>query len=179
MSPTAEKSQLPITTRSTRRRPIDSIEVVEEEDEDGGGGGGDYLHHPFHHRSERAVVGCCAMLRRKMNSLLRVLRPGRKNLSRWIFGAFMLLIVSTIFFKLMLIYSFLEYSSVAHMKRRDFLIRPTIVMNNSDMHQNVVQENKDNENGGDHGHEITYPVRFSFFHISTLIKIIKNSILNF
>lgn len=166
MSPIAEKSPLPITTRkSTRRRPIDSIEVVEEDDDDGGGSsGGDHHHHPFHHRPERAVVGgCCAALRRKMNVFLRVLRPGRKNLSRWIFGAFVFLIVFTIFFKLMLMYSFLEYSSVAQMRRGDFLVRPNIV-NASEMHQNVVEEKTRDENGGDHWHQTTlYSVRFSLF----------------
>lgn len=139
MSPIAEASSvntlLPLSSSRTRRRPKDSIESTEEDDDEdgcgGGGGGGtsdgssrNHLYsHPLHHRSGLPTVSGGFVLRRNMRSLLRVLRPRKKNLRRWVSGALFFLIVSTVILKMMLMHSFLN-SNTAKLKRNDFLIHP-------------------------------------------------------
>lgn len=123
------------TVTTTRRRTVDSIDFAEE-DGTGSGGGVGGGGHQVHHLSP---VGCCTMLRRRMNSLLRFLRPGR-NLNSWILRAFMLLLVSTMFFKLMLMSRFLEFN--AKMNRHDFLVRPVLI-NHSEVEQNLVEGKDD------------------------------------
>ncbi|KAA8534123.1 hypothetical protein F0562_031684 [Nyssa sinensis] len=113
---------------STRRRAVDFIEFAEE---DGTGAGN--INSGQHHRSP---VGGCAVLR--MHSMLRFFRPGR-NLSRWILGALMLLVVSTTFVKLALLSSIHEFNADAEVGRNDFLKRP-VVIGGSAVLQNVVME---------------------------------------
>ncbi|XP_009800630.1 O-fucosyltransferase 19-like [Nicotiana sylvestris] len=101
----------PLTaTIKTRRRPVDFVEYAEEN----GNGKVDFtaqnLHQLGHHQHRTRTV-----------SLIRYMRPGR-YLGRWIFGALLLLMVSTMFVKIMLIHFFLRVN--ATMSSRDFLQLP-------------------------------------------------------
>ncbi|KAK3031036.1 hypothetical protein RJ639_035067 [Escallonia herrerae] len=86
-----------------------------------------------------------------MNAMLRVLRPGR-NRSRWVLKALMMLVLSTMFVKLMLMSRFLEFHANYRVMNHNsyFLIRP-VLANHSYMAQRVVRE----KNGAGHelGHE--------------------------
>ncbi|XP_060171295.1 O-fucosyltransferase 19-like [Lycium barbarum] len=103
-------SPLATGTITTRRRPVDFVEYAEEN----GNGKVDFntqnvQHNIGHHHHHR---------RTSVNSILR---PGR-YLSRWIFGVLMLLMVSTMFVKIILIHIFLRVN--ATMTSHDFLQLP-------------------------------------------------------
>ncbi|KAH0686034.1 hypothetical protein KY285_016577 [Solanum tuberosum] len=102
-------SPLATGTITTRRRPIDSVEYVEEN----GNGKVNIGQHHHHHRRITSSV----------NSLMR---PGR-YLSRWIFGALMLLMISTMFVKIILIHLFLRVNATMT-SHHDFLQLPRHVM---------------------------------------------------
>ncbi|KAK3024655.1 hypothetical protein RJ639_044271 [Escallonia herrerae] len=139
-----EKS-LPVTATATRRRAVDFVEIAEED-----GAGHNHPQQQQHHVSAGPAVGSCGMLRRKMNAMLRVLRPGR-NLSRWVLKALMMLVISTLFVKLMLMSRFLEFHANYKVMNHNsyFLIRP-VLANHSYMVQRVVRE----KNGV--GHELEH-----------------------
>ncbi|XP_009612003.1 O-fucosyltransferase 19-like isoform X1 [Nicotiana tomentosiformis] len=97
-------------TIKTRRKPMDFVEYAEEN----GNGKVDFTaqnHHQLGHHQHRI----------RTVSLMRYMRSGR-YLGRWIFGALMLLMVSTMFVKIMLIHFFLRVN--ASMSSRDFLQLP-------------------------------------------------------
>ncbi|MCD7455859.1 O-fucosyltransferase 19 [Datura stramonium] len=108
-------SPLAVGTITTRRRPIDLVEYAEEN----GYGKVDqcqsqqHINIGQHHHQHR---------RTSVNSLMR---PGR-YLSRWIFGALMLLMVSTMFLKIILIHIFLRVN--ATMTSHYFLQLPRHLM---------------------------------------------------
>ncbi|KAL6977433.1 hypothetical protein U1Q18_026232 [Sarracenia purpurea var. burkii] len=118
MSPT-KSGEEPSTAAAggitTRRRPVDCIEFAEED----GTGGAFVAGQNQHHRSP---VGYCAMLRRRVNSMLKVLRPGR-SLSRWVLGALMLLVVSTTLLKIAFMTRIHEFEEMTA-SREVFRIRP-------------------------------------------------------
>ncbi|KAF3664142.1 putative tubulin beta-2 chain-like [Capsicum annuum] len=94
-------------TITTRRRPIDFIEYAEEN------GIGKVNIGQHHHQHRRTLV-------------ISLMRPGR-YLSRWIFAALMLLMVSTMFVKIILIHIFLRVNATMNTSR-DFLQLPRHLM---------------------------------------------------
>ncbi|KAF7131946.1 hypothetical protein RHSIM_Rhsim09G0171400 [Rhododendron simsii] len=122
---------------TARRRTVDTVESVELED---GTGGGVFAagHGHHHHHQHRSQADCYDMLRRKVHSVWRFLRPGR-NLGRWISGALMLLVVCTTFAKFSLMSGIPELDETR--RGNEFLIRPRPEVNGgSNMPQNVVAE---------------------------------------
>ncbi|CAK9142118.1 unnamed protein product [Ilex paraguariensis] len=130
------------TTTTTRRRALDSVELAEEDGIVSNNINSGHNHHytpqqqQNHHRS--LVGNWCSVSRRKLNITLKFLRPAGKNLSRWILGAFMLLVVSTMFVKFMLMSSFLAVNAKTS---SHILIRP-VVTDPSEMSHNILMEHE-------------------------------------
>lgn len=114
---------------------MDTVESVELED---GTGGGIFAAGHGHHHHHHSPADCYDMLRRKVHSTWRFLRPGR-NLGRWISAALMLLVVCTTFAKFSLMSGIPELDETR--RGNEFLIRPRPEFNGgSNMPQNVVAE---------------------------------------
>ncbi|XP_027771261.1 O-fucosyltransferase 19-like isoform X1 [Solanum pennellii] len=111
-------SPLATGTITTCRRPIDSVEYAEEN-----GNGKVNIGHHKHRKISSSV-----------NALMR---PGR-YLSRWIFGALILLMISTMFVKIILIHLFLRVNATIT-SHHDFLQLPRHVMHaqNSEIWANL------------------------------------------
>ncbi|CAL5407435.1 unnamed protein product [Camellia sinensis] len=159
MSPTKGGSNKPSTTGGggsrTRRRTVDCVEFVEE---DGTGSG--YVVGQSHPHRSPVVVGCCTVLRKRVHSMLKFLRPGR-NLNRWVLRALMLLVASTTFVKFALMSGMHELDEMT--SANDFLIHPGTI-DGSAMPQNAVVEDgghpanlMNNQSTGHSGLRLTSP----------------------